>query len=176
MGQIKKIALVVVLVVVIILIIGLLLPSKAVIERKITINASVEVIFKYINNLQENAKWDPWYKTDKTMKIIYGSKTEGVGATYSWTSEDSGSGTLTITESEMGKSIKTLLDFKEQGLGSGYWTFAAGENGVDVTQGFISDTGGDIMVKYFSLLLDSVVGPKFEEGLNNLKKLAEGKK
>jgi len=157
-------------------VVSFFLPDVAHVERSIVVEAPPEVVFEQVNNLKNWEKWSPWNKLDPGMKIVYGAKTVGKGATYSWKGNDKvGEGTLTINESTINKSISTQLDFGEYGGGQGGWRFEDTADGVKIT--WSMDTRTDYMPvigKYFGLMMEDMVGPTFEKGLADLKAIAEG--
>ena len=81
---------------------------------------------------------------------------------------------MEIVKSVENRSIRTALDFAEQGQAMAEWTFEpVSESSVKVTWAFSGDSGWNLMGRYFGLFMDSFIGPDFERGLANLKKLAE---
>ena len=106
------------------------------------------------------------------MKVTYSSNNPvGKGSYYSWMGEKSGEGKLTILEEVPNQSIKTQLDFKGMGTSYGKWKFEETGNGTKVTWGFDSELSG--FTKWMGLTMDSFLGGQFEEGLAEIKKLAE---
>ena len=156
------------------LIVGLILPSKYAASRSITINAAPSTVFPLVNSLKEQQKWSPWRETDPAMRINWTDTTTGEGAKYSWNGPVAGQGSMEIVKSVENRSIRTALDFAEQGQAMAEWTFEpVSESSVKVTWAFSGDSGWNLMGRYFGLFMDSFIGPDFERGLANLKKLAE---
>jgi hypothetical protein len=172
METLKKAAIGLLIVAVLFVIIGLSLPIETVVQRSIIINAPLNVVFNNVNNLKNHEKWDPWQAADKTMKITYGTVTEGTGASYGWTSE-MGDGIQTITESITNKSIKIELDFKKQETMRGWWTFTERDKGVLVTEGFVNKSGTCFCTRYINLFFDAEIGKYFSKGLKKLKEVSE---
>ena len=154
------------------LVVGLFLPEDYGMSRSIEVNAPAEVIFEQVNNLKKNEAWSPWKAQDATLKMTYGPTTKGKGATYSWTSENSGAGTLTIEESLPPTKIRNALNFQGQGSGTGIWTFEPKGKTTHVTWAMEGKADG-LVGRYFGLFIDGMVGPSFEAGLSSLKKVAE---
>ena len=102
----------------------------------------------------------------------YSGPESGVGATVTWTSEESGDGKQTITLSERPTRIETALDFGDMGQPNAYWEFEPGGEGVLVTWGLVGNTSG-LLGGYFARMMDGWVGADYEDGLARLKKLAE---
>ena len=86
--------------VVVVLGIGAFLPKDFRVERSIEIDASPEVVFEQVSSLRKWNAWSPWIARDPSIKNEFTGPDDGVGATVSWTSEESGDGTQTITLSE----------------------------------------------------------------------------
>lgn len=139
-------------------------------QRSTLVKAPIDVVFTQVSHVKNWTKWGPWMK-DKTLKVQYGAITEGFNASYSWTSEKSGNGILTIAQLEQNKSLHTNLNFDGK-LANGFWKFEEQSDGVKVIWGF-RGVANNYFERYFSLLIDTMVGGMFEEGLANLKKVAE---
>lgn len=169
----KKLLIIVGILVVVFFLVGFLLPSEYSTYRSIEVNAPKEIVFNQVNNLQNWPKWSPWQAADPSMKVTFGAKTEGAGASYSWTSEEMGNGSLEVEVSNPYQDIRNKLDFQQQGLAYGVWSFEDASNGsVKVTWGIEGEATGPID-RYFVLMMDAMVGPMFEQGLQKLKEVAE---
>ncbi|MCO4771264.1 MAG: SRPBCC family protein [Deltaproteobacteria bacterium] len=153
-------------------VVGLALPKEYVVERTVTIDAPPVIAFAQVNDLRAWEKWSPWMALDPDMKITYGDKTLGAGASYSWEGKESGSGTLTIKGSQLGERIDTHVNFGPQGEGDGFWLFEKDGAGSKVTWGMRGRNAGPFG-GWFGLIIDDMLGPQFEEGLAGVKKLAE---
>ena len=78
------------------LLISLFLPSNFDVHRTININGSKRAVFEQVNDFRNWEAWSPWLAGDSTMVFKYTDDTEGEGASYSWTSENSGNGNQQI--------------------------------------------------------------------------------
>ncbi len=175
MKIVKKLLIAIVVLALLLVGIGFLLPQKYGVERSLAISAPPETVFDHVNHLQKNEAWSPWAASDPTIKTTYSSSVaQGVGAWYSWTSENSGDGKLTIEVSDRPKRIVNNLDFMESGSGKGYWTFEATNDGTIVTWRMEGDAGNDPIARWFGVFMDGFVGPHFDDGLARLKKVSEG--
>lgn len=174
MKILKKLAIAVVALVLLLVAVGFVLPAKYATERSLVIDAPAEKIFDHVAHLQANEAWSPWIAQDPTIKTTYSStKAVGVGAWSSWTSENSGSGKMTIEVADRPHRIVNDLDFGQQGRGKGLWTFEAAGEKTKVTWRMEGDAGDDIVGRWFGTMIDTFVGPSFELGLNRLKEVCE---
>lgn len=153
-----------------------LLPRETAVSRTVVMDAAPEVIFPYISNLKATQSWSPWLDRDPDVELAFNEVPEGVGAAMAWKSEHPqvGSGNMIVVEAQTPSRLVTALDFGEMGLATAYYDLAPVEGGTSVTWGFTSDNGNNPMFRWMGLMMDGWVGPDYEKGLNNLKKLVEG--
>lgn len=175
MKMIKKIGIALLVIIGLIIVVSLFLPSKIKVERSISINAPTEIIFEQINTLKNWNNWSPWYKLDTAVVQTYFGGEKGKGAGYTWDSKNSdvGTGKLTIVESAPYDSIITALDFMEQGTAFGGFNFKKKGEATVVTWYMNSDMGWNPIGKIFGLFMDGMLGPDFEKGLVDIKKVSE---
>jgi hypothetical protein len=171
MKILKTIGIILIVLAAIIVVVGLFMPSKFDAERSLVINAKQEQLFNEVNNLKNWDNWNAWNKMDPNWKVTYSDAVAGVGASYSWISEDSkvGKGKVTITKSEPISVVEGTMEFEGMNPAKIYHTFEAVDGGVKVTFGIHSDLGKNIIRKlFFGILGQSMIGNKYEESLNNL--------
>ena len=175
MKVLKKIGLSLMALVAILLIISLFLPSKVTVVRTAVFKAPAPVVFEQVNMLQNWEKWSPWHKIDPQMLLSYEGPDGGKGAKYNWFSKhpDVGNGSLTITESIANQRIDTRMQFEGQNDGVGFYTFEETPEGTKVTWTMEADMGANPVGKYFGLMMDGMIGPDFERGLENLRSVVE---
>lgn len=147
-------------------------PAEYGLKRKVSIAASADKIYPYIVNLKKRSNWSPWEMRDETMQTTYNEIEEGVGAKSSWTSENSGSGSMLVTKVTPYEMVEVDLDFGEMGKAKAYWELEENDSGTIVTWGFSGKAEG-LIGKFFGSMMDGMLGPDYEEGLNNLKELVE---
>ena len=152
------------------------LPSTSEVERSVTINQSPEKVYSIVNNLSRFNEWSPWHGIDPDTRYEFSGPQQGVGARMTWNSEDKnvGSGSQEIIESVANEKVVVALDFGQQGTAiSEILTQPQGDM-TELTWKLISNAEGSIIGKYFNLMLDSMVGPMYEQGLAKLKAVSEG--
>ncbi len=165
-----------IILIVVLLAVAFLLPREVTVARSITINASPEAIFPYVNDLKKMNEWSPWARIDPKTEYEFEGPSSGKGQKVTWSSthEHMGIGSQEIIESVPNKSVRTALDFGEHGTANATLLLEPDGEGTKVTWGFTTDTGYNPMARYMGLMMDSWVGEKYMEGLQNLKKLVEG--
>jgi effector-binding domain-containing protein len=159
-------------IVIIFLLAGLFLPKAAQVDSAIVINASNQIVFDQINDLKNWEAWSPWQEADSSMKVTYATKTKGTGASYSWTSQYSGKGKLTIAESTPLNEIKIDIDFADEGNAKIEWMLEPEENMTKVTWTFLDDNLS-YFERYFMFLFKKNMKSTLKSGLKKLKKTSE---
>lgn len=156
------------------LIIPLFLPANFHIERSITIDRSVDIVFQTAVDMNQRAKWDPWIEMEPEAKINVQMTPEIIGSGYHWKGEIIGEGQITIKEFEPNKLIKSDIEFvAPQSMKSDViWNFEETDKGTMITWAFEGSLSYPLE-KWSGLFMDKFMGPQFEKGLNNFKKLVE---
>ncbi len=175
MKTFKKFLLGLAIVLLAMLVIAFFLPRQVHVERKGTINAPPKVVFNQVNNLHTWEKWAVWNQMDPDMQVEFEHTGIGKGAAYTWESENPnlGSGKLTITESVPYDSIATKMNFMEEGISTGYFLFEEKNGQTEITWAFDTDLGNNPVARWMGLFFESMIGPDFEQGIENLKIVAE---
>lgn len=155
-------------------VIGLFLPSRAQIERSITIDASRATVFALVNDFHQVNKWSPWIEADANARIDISGPRRGVGATVAWDGNIVGQGSQLITESVPFERVVTALDFGDQGKATAVFDLSETDEGTEVVWTFDMEFGFNLIGRYIGLTLGSIVGEDYEKGLASLKSMAEG--
>ncbi len=169
------------LIVVALLVGGLLIfvatkPDSFRVERSTLIKAPPEKIFLLVNDLHQWEPWSPWEKLDPALKRVYSGANSGVGAIYEWLGNSKvGHGRMEIIESTAASKVVLKLHFIKPFEAKNTVEFVLGKEGdsTRVTQAMYGPS--PYISKLMSLVfsMDKMVGTKYEEGLGNLKNLAE---
>jgi uncharacterized protein YndB with AHSA1/START domain len=151
-------------------------PDSFRVERSTTIKAPPEKIFALINDLHQWEAWSPWEKIDPALKRTYGGAASGKGATYAWVgNKEVGAGSMEIVETAPPSKLLLKLDFTAPFEAHNMVEFSLVREGdaMRVTQAMFGPS--PFISKLMSLVfsMDKMVGAKFEEGLANLKAIAE---
>ncbi|AOP33099.1 polyketide cyclase [Leptospira tipperaryensis] len=167
-----------IVVIVILLVVAATKPDDFRYQRSISIQAPPEKVFPLISDFHTWAQWSPWEKIDPSMKKTYSGPTNGVGTTYEWEgNKDIGKGRMEITEANSPSKIIIKLDFLAPFEAHNMAEFTLAKNG-DTTQVTWVMYGKNLFFsKVISIFLnmDAMIGKQFETGLENLKRIGEGK-
>ncbi|MCB1582024.1 MAG: SRPBCC family protein [Marinicella sp.] len=154
------------------------LEDKVQVSRSITIDRPAKMVFKAVNSMHTFNEWSPWAKLDPQAKYQFTGPEKGVGSKMAWQgNEEVGSGSQEIIESVPNERIKTELYFDGQGDDPSWATIAIKDLGdkSEVSWIFNADFKGNVLGRYFGMMMDGMLGPQYEKGLQSLKQLVEAK-
>ncbi len=151
-------------------------PNAFRVERSTVIAAPPEKIFPLINDLHQWEPWSPWEKLDPALKRSYSGAGSGLGAVYEWQgNKDVGHGRMEITQSTAPTHVVLKLHFIKpfEAHNTVEFVLSKEAGGTRVTQAMYGPS--PFIAKLMGLVfsMDKMVGSKYEEGLGNLKALAE---
>jgi uncharacterized protein YndB with AHSA1/START domain len=154
--------------------VGMFLPTQFEVERSIVIDAPPERVFNFIVDPREWKKWTVWNQRDPAMEITYAGPPFGQGARWSWASKTEGSGSMTFSRVVPNERLGYELSFPDFGMKSeGDLLLVPAGSATRVTWTNKGDVGRNPLKRYLAATMDRLVGPDFEGGLANLKKVAE---
>jgi uncharacterized protein YndB with AHSA1/START domain len=151
-------------------------PAVYRVTRTAIIAAPPERVFPLLNDYHNWADWSPWAKLDPNMKVTYDGPAAGVGSSYSWFGDSAvGEGRMTTLESRPSEYMKIKLEFIKPFESSSISEFTLKPEGAGTNVSWDMSGRADFMTKAFTLFssMDSMVGPDFEKGLLQMKKVAE---
>ena len=156
--------------------IGLLLPRQVQLERSITIDRPAATVFAVLNGFKRFNDWSPWAARDPEAKYTFAGPPFGAGAKLTWEGDPDtvGAGSQTIRLSAPYSRIGVALDFDGQGPANANYVLTPEGSGTRVVWSFDTDLGMSPLSRWFGLMFESMIGPDYEEGLANLKRLVEG--
>ena len=166
----------------VVLIVGLgivisLQPNTFAIERSATMHATPAEVFAQVNDLAKWDAWSPWKKLDPNPKTKLSNPSFGKGATFEWSGNDEiGEGILTIVASQPDERVEIEQEFVRPFAGKALiaFEFLPYHNGETLVVWNMTGKN-DFIGKAMCLVMnmDAMVGPKFEEGLANMKAVVE---
>lgn len=156
--------------------VGFLLPTTVTLERDVVVDAPPATVYTVVSNFGRFNEWSPWAELDPDAKYDYEGPAQGVGSKMSWESDDRsvGVGSQEIVAADPWERIDVDMWFDGQGNSKAYYLFEPVDDGTRVTWGFVGDFSESFVGRYFGPMIEGMLGPQYEEGLANLKALAEG--
>ena len=146
------------------------------VQRSIVVKAAPERILPLITDFRRWPEWSPYEKLDPAMKRIHAGAPRGVGAVYEWEGNGkAGAGRMEIKEVRAPSRVTIQLDFTKPVEGRNVAEFAL-EPRAGGTEVIWSMRGpSPYLMKLMGIFvnLDRMIGSDFENGLANLKAVAE---
>jgi hypothetical protein len=146
------------------------------VERSVRINATPEKIALLVSDFHQWEKWSPWEKIDPSITRTYSGAASGKGAVYTWAgNKDIGQGRMEVLEAASPAKVLIKLDFITPFEAHNLVEFILVPEGNTtlVTQAMYGPSPFISKVMSLVFSMDKMVGDKYEEGLANLKALAE---
>jgi hypothetical protein len=150
-------------------------PSTCRITRSTTITAPPAKVFPLVNDFR-NWTWNPWNKIDPAMKQTYDGAPAGVGALYTWSGNNEvGEGRMTIIDSRLDEFVRVRLEFVRPFSGNSIAEFTFQPVGDETNVTWTMTGENSFLAKAIHLVMDmdQMVGGRFEQGLAEMKTLAE---
>lgn len=157
---------------------GMLSPREIRVERSIQISTPPEAVFPCLTDLEIWQEWEPWGAQDASLKVRFGETRRGLGASYSWSGDKMGQGTLEIIAIDPPTRVDYRLVFNGDEAapgGSAFILKRIGPSKTAVTWSFESDLGDNPVSRLLGYVLTGAVGKMYEEGLVALKQVAENR-
>lgn len=172
---IKRILIGIVALLVLFFVVGFLLPKDVRVERSLEIDASPQAVFEMVNDFRQFNRWQPWALIDPTTRYVYEGPATGAGSRMMWYSDhpEVGDGAQEIIESKPYSLVRMNLDFGAQGAAVADYLIDEADGGSILTWTLETNMGGNPMMGYIALMMDSMVGTAYEQGLANLKEILE---
>src|SRR5262249_7493044 len=179
LSMLAKILITLALIAVVLLVVVAWQPASFRVARTTTISAPPEQVFAQVNDLHNWEAWSPWLKADPAAKTAYEGAPAGTGAAFWWSgNKDVGEGRMTITESRPNDLVRLRLDFMRPFAGTSIaeFRFVPDGNRTVVTWSMTGDKNFLAKAIHLVLDMDKMVGGKFDEGLAQMKAVAEVRK
>ncbi len=154
-------------------------PDDYRLTRSTVIAAPASVVFAQVNDLSRWEDWSPWAKLDPGARVTFDGPKAGVGAVFRWDGNDKvGAGTMTITQSRPNERVATRTDFVKPFAGTSNSDFIFSEANGQTTVIWTMAGTHDFISKAICLVMsmERTLGPDFERGLAQLRRVSEGRK
>lgn len=151
-------------------------PGSFRIQRSIAIQALPDRPFDLVADFHNWAAWSPYEKLDPAMKKAFSGSSKGKGAVYTWSGNSkAGEGRMEILEAASPSRIAIKLDFVKpfEGHNTAEFTFDSQAGSTRITWAMSGQQ--NFMIKLMSIFMnmDHMIGKEFEQGLQNIKSIAE---
>ena len=175
MKTLKKILIGLVVIVLLVVIGGLLLPRTRHVERSVSIDSPPCVVFARLDGFRSFNDWSPFVAITPDATYSYEGPEFGVGAKMIWTdnAKDSENGSQEIVATTPYDRIDLVTTFDNGDTAKVTYLLTPENGGTNLTWSFETDFGLNIIGRYFGILLDRTLGPLYEQGLINLKRIVE---
>jgi uncharacterized protein YndB with AHSA1/START domain len=158
----------------VVLVLAAMKPDEFRVARPTSIKAPPEKIFPLINDLHQFNTWNPFEKKDPG-KGTYSGPPAGKGASYAWKSDQLGIGSMTIADTTEPSRVAIKLDFVKpfEAHNNVEFTLVPKGDATEVTWAMNGQTPFLGKIIHVIMDMDKMVGRDFEDGLANMKALAE---
>jgi len=153
--------------------VGVFLPSLARVEREILIDAHRATVFALLNDFHQINKWSHWVADDPNLRLELTGPDRGVGAMMRWSGNIIGQGSQIITESEALQTVVIQRTLEDLGIVETSFHLTETQSGTNVLWRYENDFGRNIFGRYYALMLDDIIGSRYETSLVSLKAMAE---
>jgi hypothetical protein len=150
-------------------------PSSFRIARSARIRSTPDRLFPLINNLQAMNTWNPYALRDPNTKAGYRGPASGKGAVHTFQGTKSGAGEIEIIDATAPREVTMRLTMVKPMRADNTVRFTLEPEGDVTTVTWAMHGQSPLLGKVMSLLIDcdKMVGKDFEQGLANLKAIAE---
>jgi uncharacterized protein YndB with AHSA1/START domain len=164
---------VIVAVVLVLVVVASMLPDNFEVSRSVVINAPADKVYPLLATPAEWKRWSIWNERDPAMQITYSGPAAGMGTAWDWKSKSQGNGGMSFTQAKPNQSLDYELHFEGMNPSTGVLQLEPASGGTKVTWVMRGSANGQLVTKLFLPFMGKMIGPDFEAGLKNLKKLAE---
>lgn len=153
-------------------------PDAYRVTRKAVMRVPAEKIFPLLNDFGNWSDWSSFEKVDPSMDKAFSDQSAGKGATYEWSGNPkAGGGLMEITESTFPTHIVIEVEIDRPIESNSIMEFKL--EAVDSYTNVIWSMYGrrNLKARFISIFvnLDRITGEKFDEGLDNIIRMVEGK-
>lgn len=158
-----------------VLILAMRVPDQFMVARGIHINATPDKIFPLINSPRIANSWMPWLTQEPGVEVSYTGPESGVDASTSWRGRKNGEGIATVITSHPNEIVITRLEMLKpfKCTNTSDISLRPDQGGTYVT--WTMRGTNNMMTKIMGLFMhcEAMMGPMFDQGLSNLKAMAE---
>ncbi|MEQ9403627.1 MAG: SRPBCC family protein [Cyclobacteriaceae bacterium] len=139
------------------------------VSKSITIDSPAEKVFEVLSNFNKWKPWSPWLITEPDAKVIVSEDSKS----YEWEGKRTGSGNMSITNEEVGKSLDIDLNFLKPWKSSSKVRFELESEGEATKVSWLMDSSLPFFMFWMKKMMIAFIGMDYERGLNMLKEYVE---
>ena len=146
------------------------------VQRSTTIKAPAERVYRHLIDFSKWADWSPWEAMDPSMSKSFSGAESGVGSKYEWSGNRKvGQGSMEITDAKEHSEIHIALEFLKPFKASNVTGFTLEPAGASTSVTWSMTGRKTLMTRIIGIFrsMDAMVGPDFERGLADLKRVSE---
>ncbi|MBX2982821.1 MAG: SRPBCC family protein [Flavobacteriales bacterium] len=174
MRALKTLLIILVAVIALGAILGLIGPKRSIVTRSVVIHATAPVVYAHASSLQRMEEWNPWNRKDANSKLIYSGQTVEVGQDGTWREKDEASSEID-TGLVPNKRVKLEVHFSEPYQQQAELELKLNSlmDSTHVTWTF--ESSNDFFKRIYLVFndIDTIIGPDLQDGLKQLRSLAE---
>lgn len=150
-------------------------PDVFRISRTARVTAPPDRLFGLINDLRRMNTWNPYALRDPSGAVGYSGPNFGPGSSFRFEGKKSGTGSIEILDAKQPSSVTMRLKMDKPFKADNTVEFTLRPNGAETEVSWAMSGRQPILAKCMTLFIDcdKMVGRDFEEGLANLKAIAE---
>jgi uncharacterized protein YndB with AHSA1/START domain len=151
-------------------------PDSFAVQRSVVVKAPPDKLYPLISDLHAFNRWNPYLKKDPQIQNSYDGPASGPGARYSWQgNKEVGKGSMTVATLQPPNRVLIDLQFMEpfESRSQAEFTLQPGADGTRVTWAMTGPAPYITKVMGLVFDMDKMIGRDFEDGLAQLKTLAE---
>lgn len=141
------------------------------VKTSLEIDTSPFIVYNQINDFKNWQNWDPWLSTDTTIKTTISSVSNEVGASRKWQSENSGSGSIELTDNVFLKSLEYKITIDNNTPFYAGFELLPNKNNVIVTWKNFGEL--PFLARIFGPVISKMMKADHEKGLQLLKEYCE---
>lgn len=157
------------------LIVCALLPSNYTVERSVLIQAPDSTVYTQVADFNQWPSWSAWAKRDPESINRFEGSPSTIGHSWYWKGEIVGEGQMTHIELIPNQKVVSKLEFFEPQamIAENIMQLEKAPSGTRVKM-IMNGSLGYPVERLFGLVIDDLIGPDFQEGLDALKAKIEG--
>ena len=151
-------------------------PGEFTVTREATIIAPPSVVYAQLADFHRWQRWSPWEQRDPNQKRTFSGPNEGMGAEYAWAgNKDVGEGRMRVVSARANEQVGVRLEFIKPFAGTNDVEFVLTPQGNGTHVTWAMRGALNFLTKALSIFkdMDTMIGPDFEQGLANLKRVSE---